>query len=132
MVKRRMALTGLLSLFALLAASATGLAAEEAKPKKKPKDPYRSLVARLSAARRKAIQANPELKTAYTEIRTKQKEFQTQLEELYKKVDAADPAIAELAKQKAVMDVERQRKREEARAAKRKKREKKPREKKKK
>ena len=53
-----------------------------------------------------------------------------QLDELYKTVDASDPAIAELAKQKAAMDAERQRKREEARAAKRRKREKKPREKK--
>ena len=129
MVKRRTALVGLLGLVALLAASGAGLAAEQPKPKKA-KDPYRSIVAKLSAARRKAIQANPELKKAYTDIRAKQKELQKQLDELYKKVDAADPAIDALAKQKAALDAERQRKRDEARAARRAKREKKPRKKK--
>lgn len=113
-MKRRL-LVGLGSLVALLLASTPVLAAEEGA--KKPKDAYRSVVAKLNAARQKAIKADPKLKEAYDALRTKRLELEKELQDLYKKVDATNPEAAALAKEKAALDAEREKKREADRAA---------------
>jgi predicted nuclease with TOPRIM domain len=128
---RRRTLVALLGVLALALSSAWGLAGEAPEPEKKNApaaekaekrvDPYRSLISKLTAARRDTIQGNAELKTAYEGIQTKRKELDKELEALYAKVAAANPAVAELEKQKAAMEEER-RKAEEAKRPKREKR----------
>ena len=136
---RRRVLAALLGVLFLAGAAEWGLAAEKGDPavkggkrkgrkKERKVDPYRSLVSKLSAARRKAILDNPELKKTYDDIRAKEKEIKDQytalrkqrqelskqLEEIYKKVSAQTPEIAEMEKQKQQMEEERKVKREEA------------------
>ena len=119
---RGLALALLTGLFALAATDALAVEAPKKDPgakvgEKKPVDEYRSITAQLAAARKRAIQEVPDLKAMDDEIRAKMKEVAKMRDELYKKIAAASPTVAELEKKKAALDAERKRKRDEERKA---------------
>jgi len=97
-------------------------AVKQAEPaaKKKTVDPYRSVIGKLNAARRKLIQSKPELADAYKQFLERRRQLEKELAEFYAKLRTMSPEIDALEKKKEELAAERRRKQEEARAARRK------------
>lgn len=91
---------------------------EEPSAKEKAVDEYRSVVAKLTAARMKLIRSKPELEQEYKQFAERMKQIEKDREAFYAKLRTMSPEIDELEKKKEELEAERKRKDEEARKGK--------------
>lgn len=115
----------LLGVLTALSLTGAGWAAEAAKAEPKEKDPYRSIIGKITAARQKLIKEKPELAEAYKAIKEKQKqvlaEMKKEQDDFYAKLRAMSPELDEFEKQKEALEAEREKEREAAMAEKKRK-----------